>query len=193
MILSAPKSTSSSKKENTVNGWFHSYAKFTLCDARSHPWSVKAFANSFAEITEFLTQIRIWQRQNYSCTSARISSRQQHRLSSPYPFHHDLLGWDSATMTEPPRNPPWGAEPGGEPWGAGEKMPPVFNPCQFSHLHRCGHAAKPKEQPGGRDKQLGHKGAPSAGDAVKVLGTEVRCTSCHCRQTQNGVTPALTR
>lgn len=126
MILSAPKSTSSSKKENTVNGWFHSYAKFTPCDARSHPLSVKACANSFAEITEFLTQIRIWQRQNYSCTSARISSRQQHRLSSPYPFHRDLLGWDSATMTESPRNSRWGADPGGEPWGAGERTPPCL-------------------------------------------------------------------
>lgn len=97
-------------------------------------------------------------------------------------------------MTEPPRNPPWGAEPGGEPWGAGEKTPPVFNPCQFSHLHRCGHAAKPKEQPGGRDKQLGHKGAPSAGDAVKVLGTEVHLVSLQtdperCRTSLNEVRP----
>lgn len=70
-----------------------------------------------------------------------------------------------------------GADPAGEPWGAGEKTPPVFHPCHFSHPHHYGQAAKLKEQPRGRDKQPGHKGAPSASDAVKVLGMGVHLMS----------------
>lgn len=61
-------------KEDAVNDWFHSHAKFTPRAARSHGWGVKACGSSFAEITEFLTQFQSWHRQNCSCSRAGISS-----------------------------------------------------------------------------------------------------------------------
>lgn len=134
------------------------HAKFTLRDARTHPLSVKACANSFTEITKFLTQIQIWQRHNYSCSSARISFPQQYCLSSLHPFHcycldeRVLLLQNQLGKQQRCR---WKTR------CSRRKKKPSFL-TQFSNqfsnpIHqRC--TAQLQQQPASRNKQLGQKG-----------------------------------
>lgn len=83
-------------KEDAVNDWFHSHAKFTPRAARSHGWGVKACGSSFAEITEFLTQFQTWHRQNCSCSRAGISSSSRTEAASALPTA--VLQWDRDTQ-----------------------------------------------------------------------------------------------
>lgn len=117
---------------------------------------MKACTSSFAEITKFLTQIQTWQRQNYSCSWARISFQQQHRLSSLYPFHPYLLSWDSATVTGSLSKLHWETDPGGKMGSRRKKRRLLFFiTYQFCNLvhYRCT-AAWQQEQTAGTKRDF---------------------------------------